>query len=57
LEIATNFHGAPTLIIAHTIKGKGVSYMEHNNKWHVGQLSAQLYQQTMEELEGEAQCL
>jgi transketolase len=57
LEIATNFHGAPTLIIAHTIKGKGVSYMEHNNKWHVGQLSAELYRQTMEELEGEAQCL
>jgi transketolase len=24
----------PTVIIAHTIKGKGVSFMECNNKWH-----------------------
>ncbi len=26
----------PKLIIAHTIKGKGVSFMENNNDWHVG---------------------
>ena len=24
----------PTLIIAHTIKGKGVSFMENQPKWH-----------------------
>ncbi len=24
----------PTMIIAHTIKGKGVSFMENNNEWH-----------------------
>ena len=24
----------PTMIIAHTIKGKGISYMEDNNNWH-----------------------
>lgn len=24
----------PTLIIAHTVKGRGVSFMEHNIKWH-----------------------
>jgi transketolase len=38
----------PTLIIARTIKGKGVSYMEHQVRWHgstpisSGQLSAAL---------------
>jgi len=24
----------PTVIVAHTIKGKGVSFMEDNPKWH-----------------------
>jgi transketolase len=24
----------PTAIIAHTIKGKGVSFMEDDNNWH-----------------------
>jgi transketolase len=57
LEITTNFHGAPTLIVAHTVKGKGISYMEHNNKWHVGQLTAEQYQKTIAELEETAQCL
>ena len=26
----------PTLIVAHTIKGKGVPFMENNNAWHKG---------------------
>ncbi len=26
--------GKPTAIIAHTVKGKGVSYMEDDNNWH-----------------------
>jgi transketolase len=26
--------GKPTVLIAHTIKGKGVSFMENNPKWH-----------------------
>lgn len=26
--------GKPTMIIAHTIKGKGVSFMEDDNNWH-----------------------
>lgn len=26
--------GQPTAIIAHTVKGKGVSFMEDNNNWH-----------------------
>jgi transketolase len=28
--------GKPSLIIAHTIKGKGISYMENQLKWHHG---------------------
>jgi transketolase len=26
--------GRPTLIVAHTVKGKGVSFMENNPEWH-----------------------
>lgn len=26
--------GKPTVVIAHTVKGKGVSFMENNPKWH-----------------------
>ena len=34
LEDAKNGNGAPTAIIAHTVKGKGVSFMENVPKWH-----------------------
>ena len=34
LEDAKQVKGAPVAVIAHTIKGKGVSYMEGNYKWH-----------------------
>jgi transketolase len=43
--------GKPSLIIAHTIKGKGVSYMENAIKWHHGVPNYAQYQQAMEELE------
>jgi transketolase len=34
LERARNFKGKPTLIVAHTIKGKGVDFMENVAGWH-----------------------
>lgn len=40
----------PTVIIASTVKGKGVSFMENNNAWHHGHLTEEQYQQAMEEL-------
>ena len=33
-DIARNTVDRPTVIIAHTIKGKGVSYMENSPTWH-----------------------
>ncbi len=33
-EWARNVKGQPQMIIAHTVKGKGVSFMEHNNHFH-----------------------
>ena len=40
----------PTAIIAKTIKGKGVSFMENNNDWHHGRLTQKLYDEAIKEL-------
>ena len=42
--------GKPSLIIAHTIKGKGISYMENVAGWHHGVPTEQQYQQALTEL-------
>lgn len=47
---AIEFPERPTVIIADTVKGKGVSFMENNNAWHHGHLTEEQYQQAMEEL-------
>ena len=41
----------PTAIISNTIKGKGVSFMENNPKWHSGAISDEEYEIAMKELE------
>lgn len=40
----------PSVIIAHTTKGKGVSFMENEPKWHHGVPTKEQYQIAMEEL-------
>jgi transketolase len=34
LALAPDSEGRPTAIIAHTVKGRGVSFMEDDNNWH-----------------------
>jgi len=34
LDETKHLHGKPSIIIAHTIKGKGVSFMENKSIWH-----------------------
>ena len=43
--------GMPTAIIAHTVKGKGVSFMENNVGWHGKAPNDEEYAIAMEELE------
>ncbi|WP_106596456.1 transketolase [Dyadobacter jiangsuensis] len=43
--------GKPSLIIAHTVKGKGVSYMENQLKWHHGVPDKQQYADAIQELD------
>lgn len=40
----------PSFIIAHTVKGKGISYMENQIKWHHGVPGEDLYKQALKEL-------
>lgn len=41
----------PVLVLANTVKGKGVSFMENQAKWHHGVLNEQQYIQAIRELE------
>jgi transketolase len=43
--------GKPSLVIAHTIKGKGISYMENELKWHHGVPNKEQYATAIEELD------
>jgi transketolase len=43
--------GKPTCIVAHTIKGKGVRFMEDKLLWHYRSPSGELMQQALAELE------
>lgn len=49
-EEAKRIKGKPTAIIAKTIKGKGVSYMENNAGWHGKAPNEEEYAQAMKEL-------
>ena len=55
---ARNTKGMPTAIIAHTVKGKGVSFMENQVGWHGKAPNDEEYAVAMEGLrkEGEALC-
>ena len=55
---ARNTKGQPPAIIAHTVKGKGVSFMENQVGWHGKAPNDEEYAIAMEDLkkEGEALC-
>ena len=58
LDEAKATKGMPTAIIAHTVKGKGVSFMENQVGWHGKAPNDEEYSIAMEELRkaGEALC-
>lgn len=43
--------GKPTVIVARTVKGKGVSYMENKVEWHGGTVTQPLYEQAISEID------
>ena len=51
-DAATNLNpdGLPHVLIAHTIFGKGVSYMESKIRWHYMPMNDDEYQQALAEI-------
>jgi transketolase len=50
ISTAKQTKGMPSIIIANTVKGKGVSFMEGKNAWHGKPIGAGDYAQAMKEL-------
>ena len=53
LKEARNTKGMPTAIIAHTVKGKGVSFMENDILWHYRTPQGEEYDAALAELEAQ----
>lgn len=53
VELAKRYKGKPTVIIAHTVKGKGISFMENNPSWHHRVPSDEEYHHALVELEAQ----
>jgi len=51
LDRADEVHARPSVIIARTTKGKGVSFMEYDNRWHGQPPNQAQYEQALRELE------
>jgi transketolase len=43
--------GRPSLLLAKTVKGKGISFAEHQNAWHYGKLSPAQRDQALAEID------
>lgn len=53
LDLVEEIHSKPSIIIAHTTKGKGVSYMENDSRWHGAVPKPDQYAQALKELSAE----
>jgi len=49
-EAARRTKGRPTVILAHTVKGKGVSFMENTHLWHSATVTEDLKEKALTEL-------
>ena len=52
LEEARDFRGKPFCIVADTVKGKGVSFMENQRSWHGSPPNDLQYRQAVSEIQG-----
>jgi transketolase len=47
IQLSNNGSEKPKAIVAKTVKGKGVPFMEHNNSWHYTRLNETTYAQAL----------
>ncbi|MCR4870893.1 MAG: transketolase [Atopobiaceae bacterium] len=50
LEASFERQGKPHLLILHTVKGKGVSFMENQTSWHHGRITAEELERALADL-------
>ncbi len=50
-ELARGYKNGPTAVIAHTVKGKGVSFMEDQSSWHHGVMNDEQYKKALNDIE------
>ena len=50
IDLAKNSIDKPTMILANTVKGKGISFMENAAHWHGKKIETQDYDNAMKEL-------
>ncbi|GAB5098680.1 MULTISPECIES: transketolase [unclassified Caballeronia] len=48
---APRVRAKPRVLVANTVKGKGISFMEHNNEWHHNRLTRASYELALADLE------
>ncbi len=51
LDRADEVHARPSIIVARTTKGKGVSFMEYDHRWHGAPPNKEQFEKAMAELE------
>lgn len=51
IDTAKEFKGKPTMVIAKTVKGKGVSFMENQAGWHGAAPNQEQYEQAISDLD------
>ena len=49
-RMAARCKGKPTVLVAHTVKGKGVSFMENDYAWHGQAPNEQQLEQALKEI-------
>jgi len=54
VEAAQLAKGAPMVIVAHTVKGKGVDFMENAVQWHYGSVDSELAARAKASIQGGA---
>jgi len=52
LQAARDYHSGPVCVIARTVKGKGVSFMENTSEWHAKAPNDEQYARAVAELRG-----
>lgn len=57
LRLAKTFYGRPVCIISHTVKGKGISFTEHDNSWHSRTATQEEFEIAMKELDVQEEAL